>query len=228
MSLPSRIRTLLQQLRLAPSDPDDFLRRSTGVIHVGANIGQEAPDYDRHHLPVLWIEPIPHIFDELVANIRAYPRQRALKALLMESPMDSVTLNISSNHGASSSVLDLADHRRIWPEVHYVQTLEMPATTLDLLLADQPDIRQYNTLVMDTQGTELRILQGAVVTLAHVDFVKTEVADFESYSGCCRLTEMDEFLASQGFTRIASKPFASLDGVGTYFDVLYARKSFRR
>jgi FkbM family methyltransferase len=228
MSLRSRIQKFLSQFRPSPPEPEAFLRQANGIIHVGANIGQEASLYAEYQLPVFWVEPIPHIFEELQTNIAPYPDQRAVRALLLEHPNPAVTLNISSNHGASSSVLELAEHRRIWPEVHYVEALQMEATTLDLLLEQHPEIHSYDTLILDTQGTELTILRGGCQTLTRTQFVKTEVADFESYAGGCHLREMDEFLAGLGFTRISSVPFASLSGVGTYFDVLYARIPLRR
>jgi FkbM family methyltransferase len=221
----SPVRRLARALRrlLPRPDPDAFLARSTGIIHIGANIGQEAPDYAQRNLPVLWVEPIPHIYQELLRNIAAYPRQQAVQALLLSAARSGVTLNISSNHGASSSVLDLAEHKKIWPEVHFVDQLVLDATTLDDLRAAHPETAGYNTLILDTQGTELDIIRGGKALLPQIQFIKTEVADFESYAGGCQLKEMDEFLRAAGFRRRAAVPFASATRVGTYYDVLYSR-----
>ena len=41
---------------------DRFLKKATGIIHVGANTGQEINLYAQYGLPVVWIEPIPDIF----------------------------------------------------------------------------------------------------------------------------------------------------------------------
>ena len=69
------IRTILKKIvRLSrklfkpEKQQDYFLRHTTGVVHVGANIGQERRLYHRHDLDVVWIEPNPHAFDELLAE----------------------------------------------------------------------------------------------------------------------------------------------------------------
>src|SRR6266404_1018899 len=58
-----------------------YLRQVSGVIHVGANTGQERYLYASYGLDVLWIEPIPSAFDELCKNISVLPKQRALNCL---------------------------------------------------------------------------------------------------------------------------------------------------
>ncbi|GMR17054.1 MAG: hypothetical protein BMS9Abin32_108 [Gammaproteobacteria bacterium] len=59
-------------------NPDRFLRFAGGVVHVGANSGQERDLYALFDLPVLWVEPIAEVFRELQANIAGYPQQRAV------------------------------------------------------------------------------------------------------------------------------------------------------
>ena len=41
------------------SDGKQFLADARGVIHVGANVGQERDLYAAYRLPVVWIEPTP-------------------------------------------------------------------------------------------------------------------------------------------------------------------------
>ena len=65
-------------------DHGQFGGHVRGVVHVGANTGQERLIYDKEGLNVLWIEPIPSVFDTLVANIRALPKQRAVCALVTD------------------------------------------------------------------------------------------------------------------------------------------------
>jgi hypothetical protein len=40
-----------------------FLRKVNGLIHIGANIGQERAIYAEYDLRVAWIEPIPDVFE---------------------------------------------------------------------------------------------------------------------------------------------------------------------
>jgi len=45
--------------------PDVFLDRVKGVIHVGANTGQERLIYESRQLNVFWVEPIPNVYEIL-------------------------------------------------------------------------------------------------------------------------------------------------------------------
>ena len=51
----------------------NFLSQVSGVIHIGANTGQERHAYAAHD--VIWIEPIPDVFDKLLENIQDFPKQ---------------------------------------------------------------------------------------------------------------------------------------------------------
>lgn len=205
---------------------DFFLSKVTGVIHVGANVGQERDLYAAHDLNVFWIEPIPEVFAELTQRIGAFPKQRASCSLITDVEDGEYRFNISNNNGASSSIFDFAQHTEIWPDVSFERDITLKSTTLpSLLKREHIDLSKYNALVMDTQGSELLILKGAVDILSRFRFIKTEVADFESYQNCCRLPDMDNFLLHHQFRRVATHPFAHKEGIGSYFDVTYAAAS---
>ena len=60
----------------SPSDVfDDFLSEVTGLIHVGANSGQERDIYAAKGLSVLWIEALLDVFADLETNIAGLPKQ---------------------------------------------------------------------------------------------------------------------------------------------------------
>jgi FkbM family methyltransferase len=206
------------------SNPDYFLDHVTGVIHIGANLGQEGPTYARKNLKVLWVEPIPEIFERLVGNISGYPDQLAAQALLLDEDGKNVTLHIANNDGASSSILAFKDHQQIWPDVHYVDEISLQSRTLPSLLDDLGlPVSNYQALVMDTQGSELLIVKGATAILGGIKYIKTEVPDFEAYSGCPSLLEFTTFMRSLGFRLACKCAFASSPGHGTYFDVVYEK-----
>lgn len=205
---------------------DPFLRRVRGVIHVGANSGAERDDYAALGLEVLWVEPIPEVHERLVENIRPFPRQRALKALVTDVDGRAYDFHVSSNEGASSSILPLARHRELWPHVDYASTLRITGTTLPVLLAREGiDPGRYQALVLDTQGSELLVLRGAASILQGFTYVKAEVADFEAYAGCCLLDELQAFMREQGFRPVSRKRFAGRADVGNYYDVVFRRRS---
>jgi FkbM family methyltransferase len=211
--------------RLRPPRDAAFMPLLRGVVHVGANTGQERGLYDSYRLPVVWIEPIPEVYAELRANLASYPEQRALCALIADRDGVAVDFHVANNSGVSSSMLELAQHRELWPDVSMSRTLKMVTTTLDALLRDGQigPVGEYNALIMDTQGSELLVLQGAQALLGHIDIVKTEAADFESYVGCCRLDEIGAFMRERGFEEFSRRRFAEREGVGSYYDVVYRR-----
>ena len=216
---------LLRRLRrLFAPDPNRFLRAARGVIHVGANVGQERDLYRRYGLEVLWIEPIPDVFVRLRANIAAYPRQRALERLVTDRDDEIYEFNVASNDGESSSILPLKEHHDVWPEVRFTRTIKLKSSTLATLLArENVDAARYDALVMDTQGSELLVLRGAEPVLEHFRFIKTEVPDFEAYAGCARLEDIERFMRERGYQELARNRFASRPGGGHYYDVVYAK-----
>ena len=223
------VRNLWQRLlRRTGRDHDaQWLRQLRGVLHVGANTGQERDHYRQYGLQVLWIEPVPEVFAQLQANIAGLPGQRALRALVADQEGIEVDFHVASNQGLSSSMLQLGQHKDIWPEVQFQRTLKLRTTTLAALARDGMlgPLQAYNALVMDTQGSELLVLQGAEAVLQHIDFMKTEAADFESYVGCCQLKDIDAFMREHGFEELSRRRFAEREGGGAYYDVVYRRCS---
>lgn len=201
-----------------------YLRRVNGVIHVGANVGQERELYHDYNLSVLWIEPIPSVFDQLKENIALLPNQECVRALVADTDGQELTFHIANNNGESSSILELADHRDIWPDVQFVKDMELRSVTLPTLLKTESiDPKKFDALVLDTQGSELLILKGARLLLPGLRYIKTEVADFESYAGCARLEDMTKFLSQHGFREWRLAVFAERQRGGRYYEVVYRR-----
>lgn len=208
--------------------PDWFLARARGIVHVGANTGQERQLYAKHRLAVVWVEPIPEVFERLRDNVQGFPGQRALRYLVTDKDGEQYTFHVANNEGASSSILDLHLHKELWPEVTYTAELTLRSIKLATLYRREGlDTTRFDTLVLDTQGSELLVLKGAAEVLPGVRYVKTEVADFESYQGCCTLTDVTRLLAGYGFRERRREAFAGRAGVGTYYDVLYENRRCR-
>ncbi len=208
----------------------NFLAEVKGVIHLGANSGQERRVYARRDLPVVWVEPIEEVFRVLVQNLREFPKQRAVRHLVTNRDSEACAFHISDNEaGASSSIFEFAGHREIWPTVGMKEVRTMRSSTLpSLLRAEGIAAEEYDALVMDTQGSELLILEGARELLPGIRYVKSEVADFESYRGGCQLKEMDAFMAGAGFERELAKAFERKKDVGTYYDVVYRNRAMKK
>jgi FkbM family methyltransferase len=220
---------LLRRLRrLFAPDPNGFLRLARGVVHVGANVGQERGLYDRYGLDVLWIEPIPDVFAALSANIAGFPRQRAIERLVTDRDDASYEFHVANNDGQSSSILELKEHRDVWPKVAFTRTITLQSSTLATLFArENVDLSRYDVLAMDTQGSELLVLRGAEPVLGCFKFIKTEAPDFEAYTGCAKLEDIERYLNERGYAELARHRFASRPGGGHYYDVVYALTSER-
>src|SRR5262245_39160733 len=76
------------KLRHIATPTYEFLKDAKGVIHIGASWGQERDIYAAAGLPVIWIEAIPEMFEELQRNIEGYPDQRAFNYLLTDRDGD--------------------------------------------------------------------------------------------------------------------------------------------
>ena len=209
---------------LVRGNPNSFLRRVSGVIHVGANLGQERTLYGKYDLNVIWIEPIPDVYHKLKQNLENFPRQQAFQRLITDRDDAEYAFHISNNNGKSSSIFDLELHKEIWPTVSYQESISLKSVTLASFAQEEGvDMSRYDALVLDTQGSELLVLKGAAPLLPYFRYIKAEAADFESYAGCCKVEDIDSLLMRFGFVKRRQDRFASKDGIGSYYDVLYKR-----
>jgi FkbM family methyltransferase len=204
---------------------DGYLRNVSGLIHVGANYGQERRYYWLLGLDVLWVEPIREVYEQLTDNIAKYPRQRALNALLSDEKGKEFEFRIANNGGASSSILPLEEHAELFPDVVYVENRKMTSTTLsDLVNEGQIDLSRYQALTIDTEGAELFVLNGARSILSHFEYVKCEAADFQSRSGNPTVDQLDEVMRSVGFEQIGRRDFGKgPNNVGTNWDITWKK-----
>jgi len=172
-----------------------------GVIHVGANSGQERIYYAEFGLRVVWLEPIPRKFAELVSNLTDYPEQQ------------STSIFQFSGH---KQLFPWAKHRLSLPGVHSV-------TLATFMACEQLNPVGYDALVIDTEGAELLVLKGAGNLLHGFDFVLVEAGDVELYAGGCTLGELDAYLGNYGFQQEYAIPFHSKPGFGFICNALYTR-----
>ncbi len=210
--------------RKNPNEVDDFLRVVSGVIHVGANLGQERFLYDQLELAVVWIEPLDNIFETLSENIAPFPNQTALKYLITDQDHKRHNFYIADNQAASSSVFKPTGHFELWPEVQFPETREITGMTLATVLKKENiSLTHYQALVIDTQGSELLVLQGLGELIRQFRYIRTEAADFDAYAGCCRLADLTAYLAKFGFVEKIRSNMTHRSSGGNYYDLLYVR-----
>lgn len=188
-----------------------------GVIHVGAHEGQELDQYLKlGAAKVLLIEANPQIFQKLQTIVADIPHVIPLNYAICDRE-GAINLRLNA-YDFSSSILPLKQHRDIYPNMLEVGEVTVTAKTLDGLLKEQKlNPSELNILVLDIQGAELLALKGAEDTLDTVNAIYTEVNLQELYEGCALLAQIDEFLTSHNFQRVALKtPFHPFYGDAFY------------
>jgi FkbM family methyltransferase len=200
-----------------------FVKESRGVIHVGASTGQEAWIYALFGKPVFWFEPIPDVCERLKANVSKYRKQIAIEALVTDTDDTEYDFNVSDNDGGSSSIFEMDEHSKLYPGIDYFKTVRLTSITLDSAVLAYRIPSKIDALVLDTQGSELLVLKGAVKKLPQLRWVFAECADFSLYKNSCQCSDITSFLEEQGFKETKRYKKATLEGHGSCYDVLYSR-----
>lgn len=197
-----------------------------GVLHLGAHLGQEAAKYAKYKKAVVWVEALPNIFKTLVQNLRTYPDQKALCALLGDRNGVQQTFHVSNNmEGVSSSMFAFgafgAGDRSLWPELELsmIDSLTLPVLRLDALLeANGVDADAHDFWVVDLQGAELIALRGAGAQLKKCRAMYIEVSTVEVYKGGVQWPELKAFLQKNGMVPLWEPDRA-------HDDVLFVRET---
>lgn len=176
----------------------------TGVLHVGANVGEERFSYAQCGIDdVVWIEANSDIFKQLQQNIRKYPYHLAFNKCIGDVDGKEVTFNISNNGSQSSSVLELEYHKIAHKEVHYIDHVPMKTTRIDTLFKENNlSIVDYDFLNCDLQGNEGAALVGMGELLHKVNYAYLELNEKELYKGCWLMPQVDAYMESFGFKRV--------------------------
>jgi FkbM family methyltransferase len=188
--------------------------KPNGVLHVGANVGEEAPVYLELGIKrQVWIEANPEIYLKLKQNIAGNPDAKALTfAAGDEEKM--ITLHKSNNGSQSSSILELGTHLQQHPEVHYVEDIAVPMMRLETY---SPHFEGCDFLNMDIQGAELLALKGLGDKIKNFKWAYLEVNRDYVYKNCPLVEEIDNYLSVFGFRRVETK------WVGNWGDALYIK-----
>jgi FkbM family methyltransferase len=178
-----------------------------GILHCGANRGEEAEAYDKAGVNnVIWIEANPVIYETLKQNINKYPGHVALNFCIGDEDGKDVIFHIANNDGQSSSFLELGTHAKNHPTVKFIQDIPMKTHRIDTLLRAH-DWSEFpmDYLSMDLQGCEGVALKGMGLLLEKFKWVYLEVNRGQVYRGNMEVGEIDQYLKCFGFRGIAEK-----------------------
>ncbi len=174
---------------------EQIYESTRGVLHIGGHRGQEATIYARAKARVLWFEALESVYSDLKNILKDFPEQEAVHALLGNEEK-FVSFHIASNDGMSSSIYPFADNNGF--DLSMTESVQLKMKRLDTLLTRE-QAENYPHWVVDVQGAELAVLQGAGRLLDSCQTIDVEVSTFDVYEGGVNFTELDTFLKLEGF-----------------------------
>ena len=178
---------------------ESFKVEPRGVIHVGAHYAEEAPIYrSKVGNNVVWFEAHPDYAAKMFNN-QSTNGQLKYEALLSNVTGKVVPFYEVANEFASS-IFEPSDHfKRIQTHAPVTGVIELTSIRYDDLYRKLPEEDRLvhdecNILVLDTQGSELLVMQGMGDRVFEFDAISTEYATMEYYKNAPRLRDIEEFL----------------------------------
>jgi FkbM family methyltransferase len=169
------------------------------IAHIGAHDAEEIELYRKVGWEdIYWIEANPDRVSALRAN-ESVDSDRVIHGLVSDADGNEIDFNISNN-SMSSSIFPMAKHKEIYPDVTYTHTLKLKTVRIDSIFKNRP---RPDLINLDIQGSELKALVGALDILETTKWIYTEVSIKDLYEGAARIQELERFLRSQQFQRIA-------------------------
>jgi FkbM family methyltransferase len=191
--------------------------RPKSVLHVGAHLAEEEKEYRAFGWGhITWIEAQPKLV-KVLENSLSPETNSVVQGAVWHTPGEKLVLNIASN-SQSTSLLKFGTLPEYYPDITYVEELEVVTATLDELLPFDytPDL-----INLDIQGVELDALKGFESRLSKVNWIYCEVNTQELYEGCTLLPDLDIYLEQKGFKRL----YIAWAPIGQWGDAIYARQS---
>jgi len=191
--------------------------KADGVIHVGAHYATEHKDYVATGIKrFVYIEPVSSTFNVLRNKFSAHHHIQLFNCACGDVDCEQVMYTGSQNEGQSNSLLKMDKHLEIHPGITLPTTELVNVRRLDSLgLAH----KGYQLLVMDCQGYEGKIIQGAAQTLEQINYVYTEINKTTVYENCTLVDELDKLLSD--FDRVETGAWVG----DAWSDALYIRKT---
>lgn len=198
----------------------------TGVLHVGAHIGQETSVYEKLGFrQVIWIEGNRDVYQRLLQRLAAFPTQKAYCCVASDTDGQQIKFYITNNDGESSSVLPIAEKKmeREYPNLHVSKTTDAETSRLDSFFSQHNvDISLCNFLNVDVQGYELAAIRGLGALISNFSYICCEVNLARIYWGASLFYKLDWYITGQGFRRV----WLSVGGVQG--EALYVRSRMTR
>ena len=95
-----------------------------GIIHIGAHEAEEYDDYKNISVEkIIWVEANPDLITYLHDKFKDTENIKIFNEAIFDEEKQ-IYFKISNNL-QSSSILELKEHKRLFPDVHYVKEIQM-------------------------------------------------------------------------------------------------------
>lgn len=183
-------------------------RQISLVLDIGANKGQYGEflrDNIGYNGRIVSFEPLRDAFAILQQAAASDPLWECHNIAFGDSA-GTATINISANSHSSSLLPISARTLEIEPSVGYVGTEDVTVHRLDSLLDQfaQPDDKLY--CKVDTQGYELKILNGALGVINRFALIQLETSFFQVYRGETLIGDVIKYLDYMGYRVVSIEP----------------------
>lgn len=179
-----------------------------GIIQAGANVGQECNLFKAYTQNIVCFEPVPNVYNILK---RDHPTVESHN-LALGDKNEKLKMYVASNNGESSSFLKPLNHLKYY-NITFNEEIESEIVRFDSL---DYNMDNYNVIVSDTQGYEVKVLSGFGDRLKFIDSVIIEFINSELYEGDASLEDITKFLTDFNFELIHTTPVNNGAGVAVY------------
>jgi FkbM family methyltransferase len=192
-----------------------------GIIHIGAHEAEEYDDYKNVGIEnIVWVEAnpnlIPYLNDKFINNEKI----KIFNEAIFDEEKD-ITFKISNNL-QSSSILDLKEHKNLFPDVYFVDEIKMKTKRFDTLCCEKNiNMSDYNFINVDVQGADLNAILSFGELLKNIDFIYSEINTIEVYKNCHTLETFDSIMNENGFVRVMTHIYHG----GGWGDSLYIKNT---
>jgi FkbM family methyltransferase len=173
----------------------------SGCLHIGAHLCEEMYIYNSIGITnkdIIWIEAN----NELVKAAKNKNIINVYNAVITDIDDELIIFN-KADDTPSSSILSMLEHKNVYPNISYIEECKNKSITIDTFIAFYNlNEKMYDFMNIAIQGAELLALKGAIKFIKNVKIIYCKIHEIELYKNCASITELDDFLFTNGFIRV--------------------------
>ena len=198
------------------------------VLDIGANKGQYGKilrDNIGYKGLIVSFEPLMDAFVILQQTVASDPLWECHNIAFGDTA-GTATINISANSHSSSLLPVSGRALEIEPSAGYIGSQDVVVHRLDAVLDQYTWPGEEIFLKIDTQGYELKILNGALGVMNRFALIQLETSFFEVYRGTTLIGDMIKFLDYIGYRVVSIEPGWENPATGELLeaDIIFGRK----